>query len=371
MIGAIVPGTDELIYFYENCEEAILNVGKECFISIVKFGNNDLDDVVIWIHVPKGREKLYFLTEKNMPAFIRFADETKQMNCNTLFTRLTYLTYQNIGSTPNFDEVFKNSLSKMDGERTYEFFKAMERYESHEIEFKVVFSKDPVQEIVDKYVAKYCCAFLNSRSDGTIFFGIQENRDTKQGIVVGVVLPNKQRQELLENSIKVLLRFFPPVDFNQISITFNKVTIPSNCVLTSNDARNGRKIVILEGPVDKIGNMWPEFVKDKYPDVHSRVIQINSDQFCVVVENLPTLGENVHDIVPKFAKKIKGVEVKSLDEHEVNKSLDNLCVVRISVQPSRFAVHSTKPLDTYIFNSSGKLCILSPDKLLYRFGMKH
>ena len=371
MIGAIVPRTEELVYFYENCEEAILNVGKECFISIVKFGNDDLDGAVIWIHVPKGREKLYFRTEKNMHVFIRFADETKQMNCNTLFTRLTYLTYQNIGPTPNFDEVFENSRSKMDGERTYEFVKAMEWYESHEIEFKVVFSKDPVQEIVDKYVAEYCCAFLNSRSGGTIFFGIQENRDTKQGIVVGVVLPNRQRQELLENSIKVLLRFPPPVDFNQISITFNKVTIPSNCVLTSNDARNGRKIVIVEGPVDKIGNMWPEFVKDEYPDVHSRVIQINSDQFCVVVENLPTLGKNVHDIVPKFAKKIEDVEVKLLDEHEVNESLDNLCVVRISVQPSPYAVHSTKPLHTHIFNSRGKLCILSPEKLLFRFGMKH
>ena len=373
MIGAIVPGTDELVYFCENCKEAILNVGKECFISIVKLGNDDLDDAcVIWIHVPKGREKLYFSTEKDVTAFVRVAAQTKRMaNCDTLFTLLASLRYRKIGPTPNFDEVFNNAVLKMDGERTYEFFREMESYESHEKEFKVVFNDDPVKKIVEKYVAEYCCALLNSGSDGTIYFGIQEEIDTKQGVVVGVVLSIEQRLELLEKSIKVLQRVYPPVDFNQISITFNKVTVPSNCVLTSNDDCNGRKIAILEGPPNTIRNIWPKFVKDKYPNVHSRVVRIHLNQFCVIVEHLPTLGDNFLDIVQDFTKKVKTCSsAKSLDKHKVNAVLDNLCVVEISVQASLYPVHLTKPLDTHVFNSCGELRSLAPEELLYRFGMK-
>ena len=372
MIGGILPGTDDQVSFCKNYEEAVAKIGKECFISLMKLGDSYDNEVLIWIHVPKGREKVYFSKIKDVPAFVRVGAETKRMtNYRELFSLFQSLKYRIIRPSQEFNQVYEKAQSSMHSKHTYKLFKR-KKTESHQLEFKMVFSQNPVKKIVEEYVAEYCCGFLNSCS-GTIYFGVQEDNDTKEGIVVGMVIPGEQRKELLKKSIKVLEEFFPPVNFSEISITFNKVTVPPNTVLKyHHDDHNNGKVVLLQGSGDEIGSIkWPKFIKSKMPNIVARVIRINSESFCIVVENLMSSPENFIDVVKDFQKNLKQSSLKSIDESEFTAILADLCVVEISVEKSPYPVHLTKPLDTHIFTSNCQLKSLSPEELVHRFEMEH
>ena len=363
IIGGILPGTDEQLSFCENYDEAEAKVGKECFILIMKLCDEaNEDEGVIWIHIPKGSEKIYFC--KGVPAFVRVGAETKQMtNYKEFFSLLESLKYRITGPSQNLSKL--NERVK----HTYKLFKT-KRPESHEREFKMVFSQNPVKKIGEEYVAKYCCGFLNSHP-GTIYFGVQENNETKEGIVVGIVLSTEQRKELLTKSTNVLEKFYPPVDLSLISVTFNKVEVPPSTVLKYCDDRNNGKAVLLQGPGEEVGQKLPKFLKSEIPEILVSVIRVNPDSFCIVVQNLTLISKDIVAVVKDFGKKINQVSLKSIEESQLLTIFDDLYVVEIAVEESHYPVHLTKPLDTYICNSSGELCSLSSEELVRRFEMKH
>ena len=362
IIGGILPGTDEQLSFCETYDEAEAKVGKECFISIMKLGDSTEDKGLIWIHIPKGTEKIYF--SKDVPAFVRVGAETKQMtNYKEFFSLLESLKYRIIGPSQNVNKL--NERVK----HTYKLFKT-KKSESHEREFKMVFSQNPVKKIVEEHVAKYCCGFLNSHS-GTIYFGVQENNETKEGNVVGIVMSAVQRKELLTKSTNILENFFPPVDLNLISITFNKVEVPPSSVLKYCDDSNNGKVVLLQGPGEEVGQKLPNFLKGQIPGMLASVIRVNPDSFCIVVQKLMLISKNIVSAVKDFEKQNKHVSLKSIEESELSTILDNLYVVEVAVEESHYPVHLTKPLDTYICNSGGELCSLSSEELVRRFELKH
>ncbi|XP_028397256.1 uncharacterized protein LOC114521065 isoform X2 [Dendronephthya gigantea] len=371
-IGAILPGADDQVCFCKNFDEAAGKIGKECFISIIKLNNSpDIPLGIIWIHVPHGQEKIYFSKATDVPAFVRVGAETKRMNnYKELFSLLESLKYRVIRPSRDFEQIYEEARSNMASKHTYKLFKT-KKAESHELEFKMVFSQDPVKKIAEEYISKYCCGFLNSHS-GTIYFGVQEDEDTKEGLVVGIVLPDEQRNELMKRSIEVLQGFYPPVDFSQIFFRFTPVFIPFTSVLKYQDGDNDGKVVLLQGPGDEIGQKLPRFIKskaEKNSNIRTRVIRINSESFCVVGENF-SASENLINNVKDFQKNLKKSSLKSIEESDFQEILKDLCVVELHVAKSTYPVHLTKPLDTQIFDSNGNLISLSHDELIRRFEMK-
>ena len=368
MIGGILPGTDDQVSFCKNYDEALAKIGRECFISIMKLGDNR---GLIWIHVPKGKEKVYFSKAKDVPAFVRVGAETKRMtNYKELFSLLESLNYRIIRPSQNLDQLYENARSSIRSKHSYKLFKR-KKAESPQLEFKMIFSQNPVKKIVEDYVAEYCCGFLNSCL-GTIYFGVQEDDITKEGIVVGIVITEEQREELLKKYIKALGKFYPPVDFSKISITFKKVTVPPNTVLKFHDSSNNGEVVLLQCSGEEFGGKsWSKFINRKIPDIPAKVIRIGSDSFCIVIENFTAAPKNFVDIVEEFQKTINQSPLKSVKEEKLFKILADLCVVEIDVEESQYPIHLTKPLDTHIFNSNGELVSLAPEELIRRFEIKN
>lgn len=368
-IGKIIPGTNDPIAFCKNEDEAVDKTGKECFFSIMKLSD---DDGIIRIHIPKGTENIYFSKETDVPTFFRVGAATKPMSdYKKLFSHLESLNHRIIGQSQDFDQIYRIAQASMRGKQCTIFKR--KKAEGPHMEFKMVFNKNPVKNIVDRYVAKYCCSFLNSCS-GTIYFGVDEDAVTKEGVVVGIVIPDVKREELLRKSLKILQKFYPPVDFGAISITFGNVTVQSSCVLRYHDDCNKRKVILLKYSGDQMGGKKKKensCFKSTETGVVTRAIRINSDSFCLVVENLKSVPENAIDIVKDFQTKLKQSTLASIDETELFTILEDLCVVKISVEKSHYPLHLTKSLHTHIFTSSGVLTNLSPEELVRRFEVKH
>ena len=381
-IGQILPKTDDKISFCGNSEEANRKIiEKECFISVMKLGDSvkhdsDKISVIAWIHVPKGTAPVHFSKPKDIHVYVRVGAETKRIsNYKKLFNCLESLSTRKIDQIMDkeqyIEQQYKKAIEQMTDVHKYKVLKTM-KSESHNLEFKMIFGDKPVEKIEKEYLAEYCCGFFNSHP-GIIYFGVQEDEHTKAGHVVGIVMPNDQRLDLVKKSVTRLSEFYPPVTATQYHFKFHAVSVPSDCVLKYNKTcvQGKAKCVLLQGMPDKIGDIgkkWPKFIEDKLPDTLCRVIRVKPESFCIVVKKQNCSTEQFMEIVKEYQKINSAVVgLGEMDDSELNQILKDLCVVEVAVVDClQFPIYMTKPLETCVFNDHGELSKLSPEKLVRR-----
>ena len=376
-IAQILPESEISICSSE--EEASQNIGNKSLVSVMKLGNSVARDVekvrvIARIHVTKGTDRVYFSKQSDVHAYVRVGAETKRItDYSDLFSRLDSLrtrTIQPIADEDSYtDKQLKEAMRDSQPESKYNVFKEL-KFETQNREFKMIFGDKPVEIIENRYLAQYTCGFLNS-SGGSILFGVQEDERSKVGLVVGIVIPPKEREELVRKSITVLSTFYPPVSTSQFRIKFYKVILPLELIVkypkTGTDESG--KCVLLRGPADEIGMKWPKFIKDKLPGTHCRVIRVKSECFCIVVEKPNSDTEQVMpEIVKEFAERNSKVNLDSMEKRELKPVLKNICVVELLVNRSPYPIHMIKPIETFVVDD-GELRPLSQDKLMYRFEM--
>ena len=375
-IGNILPGTADSVSFCGNDEEARTKIDKECFISVMGLGdcNSEVEkvSVIARIHVLKGSSAVYFSTQKDVNAFVRVGAETRVItNYQEFFSCLESLSSRKIKLITDKKLYVKDQIDKTFAEKTEVQRNVLTDfgYESDRCEFKMIFSNNPVKKIVEEYVAQYCCGFLNSNS-GTIYFGVQEDEESKVGIVIGMVIPPKQRADLADKSFTVLSGFYPPVNCCKITMLFSTVSVPPDLVFKypkMHEEKSG-KCVLLNCSPEIVSRKWQKFIKVKMPDLFCRVIRIKEDIFCIVAKDLKSKAVQFMEIVEEFqqtnASKVCLVE---MDESELEQILKDLCLVEIGVDKSPYPIHMTKPLKTYYFNDQGQFLDLKSEQLVSRF----
>ena len=379
IIGQILPKSNEEISICATDEEARKSVGKKCFISVMKLGDSavgevEIVSVVARIHVTKGAAPVYFSKPTDIHAFVRVGAENKRFSDYAdLFSRLDSLCSRTV--TPiaddesHVEQQCNKAVEEMEGKEKYRVFKTIS-FETQEREFKMIFGDKPVDTIEKKYLAQYSCGFLNSMG-GNIFFGVQEDEQSKLGHVIGIIIPRKEREELVRKSVTILSNFYPPVNTSQFHVTFYDVFLPPALTLKYHETRVARsgKCVLLRGPPEEIGKKWPKFIKDKLRGTLSRVIRVKSKCFCIVAETQNSNSEEFTEIVEQFEKENSNVKLDDMDINELKPVLKDLCVVELRVNRSPYPIHMTKAIETFVFDKDGKLNELSTEKLMYRFGL--
>ncbi|XP_028411599.1 uncharacterized protein LOC114534359 [Dendronephthya gigantea] len=388
-ITSILPesneGTNICFTLEEACNYANENKCFVCVLPLSTSGKSEMDEHYIsWIHVPQGEtEPLYFRAEKNVHAYIRKGAEKKLIrNYKEFFSSL-----YSLGSRPKPKEVseedldieikFKESIGKTGLSNNYQVLQKI-RYESQNSEFKMIPGCDPVKTIVDKHLRKYACGFLNA-SGGTILFGVQEEKESKVGHVVGMVISLQKKKELVQKAVTVLSEFYPPVLKSQFRLIFHKVIVPPQFVsVVKNEQPNKDgtdSFLLLQGPPDKVFEKWPKFVKDKFQDCLSRVIPLKpkpncEDQnFCIVVENRrkSTFDSIFENNLNGFLKENEKITRNSITEDELNHYLNQLCIIELKIFPSQYPIHLTRSVETHVFDKQGNLVELSIESLMNRF----
>ena len=380
-IGNIPPGTTDLVSFCENDEDAKTKIGKECFISVMELGDckSEVEKicVIALIHVPKGLSApVYFSTQKDVNAFVRVGAETKGINdFHWLLSSLKSLSSRNIQLITSKELYIEDHVDKTFAEKTevhhspYNVLEIITGPETNSREFKMIFGNNPVKKIVEGYMAEYCCGFLNS-NPGTIYFGVQEDEESKVGHVIGMVIPPEQREELAKKSFTVLSDFYPPVNSSQVSMLFRPVSVPPDRVFKypKTYVKKSGKCVLLNCSPEIVSRKWQKFIKVNMPELFCRVIRVKEDTFCIVAKDLKSNAEQFMEIVDKFqqtnASKVCLVE---MDKSELQQILKDLCLVEVKVDQSPYPIHMTKPLKTYYFNDQGQFLDLKPEQLISRF----
>ena len=234
-VGGILPSVHQTVAICTSAAQAHEFVEKEKdFVAAMWLQSKTLSSVedleetedisiLFRIHVVKGASILNFAKPEHTHAYIRVGTETKMMtDYEDLFSRLESLASRNIPEkTPTCinQEVNKASTYEV-SEQNYHLFKKVS-FETEKTEFKVIFG-DPKKIILNDYVKKYACSFLNSDGGG-ILFGIEEDKTTKFGFAVGVSMSVNDRIELVYESSKMICNFWPPVDSYQFFMKFINV----------------------------------------------------------------------------------------------------------------------------------------------------
>ena len=378
-IGNILPGTADSVSFCENDEEATTKIGKECFISVMELGvcKSEVEkvSVIAWIHVPKGLSApVYFSTQKDVNAFVRVGAETKGIiDFQRLFSSLESLSSHKIKLITNKEQYIKDQVDKTFAKKTkvhpFKVFKTIGP-ERDNREFKMIFGNNPIKKIVEEYVAEYCCGFLNS-NPGIVYFGVQEDEESRVGHVIGIVIPPEQREELAKKSFAVLSDFYPPVNSSLVFMLFSTVSVPPDWVFKypKTYVEKSGKCVLLNCSPEIVSRKWQKFIKVNMPELFCRVIRVKEDTFCIVGKDLKSNDEQFMEIVDKFQQTNSSkVRLAEMDESELEQILRDLCLVEIEVRDhSLYPIHMTKPLKTYYFNDQGELLDLKPEKLVSRF----
>lgn len=378
-IGQILPGSNEEVSICASDEEARESIRKKCFVSVMKLDectqkNVEKVSVIARIHVPKGTARVYFSKQTDIHAFVRVGAENKRFNDYVdLFSRLESLSSRRIMPIADeqsyVEEQYKEAIEHMKGLQKLRVFKSI-KYESQEREFKMIFGDKPVEIIEKKYFSQYTCGFLNSLG-GSIFFGVQEDEKSKQGHVVGIVVPLEKREEFVRNSITTFSKFYPPVKTSQFRITFHDVSVSAELILRYHKTRVSRsgKCVLLRGPPEEIGAKWTKFIKDKLPGQLCRVIPVKPECFCIVAEKLDFTSEQFMGIIELFEKINSKVKLDAMDENELKSVLKDVCIIEIQVKRSPYPIHMVKPIETFVFDEHETLHQLKQDKLMYRFAL--
>ncbi len=227
---------------------------------------------------------------------------------------------------------------------------------------KMIFGGDPVGTIVDVHLEKYTCGFLNS-ADGTILFGVQEVE--KQFHMVGIVISQEKRNELVRKVVYKLNDFYPPVSTNRYRLIFHNVVVPNKAIVKDKQSA----VIILKGDPNKIGNeKWPQFVKANLPDCLCRLIPLQANCFCIVVEDPLKIPEDFESSLEKWLTNNRQITKDKMPFKKTKTFLNQLCVVELKVSRSRYPIHMIKPIETHVFQKNGKLVNLEFEDLMCRFG---
>ena len=383
IIGQILPESKEQMSTCASEEDARENKTRnKSFVSVMKLGNSAVRNVekvrvIARIHVTKGTDRVYFSKQSDVHAYVRVGPETKRItDYSDLFSRLDSLrtrTIQPIVEEDSFIEQQCDETIKQKND-TYNIFKEL-KFENQEQEFIMIFGDKPVGKI-ENNIAQCTCGFLNS-SGGRILFGVQEdersNEQSKIGYVAGILIPPKEREELVKKSINVLGNFYPPVSYSsQFHIAFYDVSVCSEFLIKYPKANKskGGKCVLLRGPADEIDTNWQTFIKDKLPPgTYCRVIRVESKCFCIVSNKPNPSPKKFVEIVELFAERNANVSLDDVEAKELNKVLKNVCVVELLVYRSPYPIHMIKPIETFEIDEHGELSPLSQDKLMHKFEM--
>ena len=369
-IGNILPAPSEAAAICSTKEEVLELYEQKSFILVMALSGSK--EKIVWIHIPKGEARLYVAKSSDVHAYIRTGPETKRVtDFNELFCRLDSLGSRKIEPMSDDELDVDKQHEELKAQNVglqskYQVLKQLDQenkelgYESQEQEFKMIFGDDPVHTIQEKYLTHYSCGFLNSVG-GSILFGVQEDEKSKVGHIVGIVMSDKEREALSKIVVKTLSTFFPPVRTSQYSIVFYDVTVPNEYIAKSSDS--SLTCVLIRGPADEVGNKWPKFAKENFPDCLCRVIRIKPQLFCVVVKRLNDVSYDMVKIVDQFTKenKKKKIALEFLPENDLELLLKDLCIIEFTVKRSQYPIHMVRPIDTHVLDREGKLVALSED----------
>ena len=335
----------------------------------------ETDDICIIfrIHVEKGTSAIHFAKPEDTHAYIRVGTETKLItDYGDLFSRLESLASRNIPEkTPTYINQEINKASTYEpSEKNYPLFKRV-NFETEKMEFKVIF-REPLKVILKDYVKKYSASFINSEG-GEILFGIDEDRKTRVGYVVGVSMSVNDRKELLNESSKMICNFWPPVNSCQFFMKFigvkwdkskNLLKYPKTYVERSESF----VAVSLQNTsnVPKLLN----FAKTKNIG-HYAVLRLQNNRFGLLVKDAAKLNvENFLSEMEVESNKSRyfKMDVASLDEVET--ALKDLCVVHLFVRASPLPIHLTSPFRTFCLDQQGVVTEMKPDQLLEHFARR-
>ena len=373
-IEKLLPRCNEGADICYNIEEAIDYVDRRrCFVCALSLYNGN-SRRIFWIHVPKGEARVYFIKESDVHAFKRIGAENRRItNYEHLFYDLESLASRRIEPIPEEDydeEDDEQEKEKSTSQEKYRVLKEV-RHEIQGLEFKMIFGDNPIKTIQQKYLGPYACGFLNSEG-GSIFFGMEEDEQTKISHIVGIVVPMEERKQLIDTTVETLRNFYPPVSRNQFQIQFHPVRVPSDCIVR--DKGEGKMYAMITGPGDEIGKKWPKVIKNiKKSGNNTAVIPIRMQRFCVVATKQTFDSENITDVLEDFVKQNPKFKLLKISETDLNAILKNLCVVELKINRSPYPIHMEKPIDTYVFKTDGEkpLCLdeqnLSWIDLMHRF----
>ena len=376
IIGQMPPEINQQILICTSENDARENLGNKSFVTLMKLGDStdkrlETISVISRIHITKGTARIYFAKPSDVHVYVRRAAQAMLLqDYEELFSRLVSLRSRKIQPILDIEQQYKQAIEKMNGTSKYKVLQRA-KCETQEREFKMIFGDKPVEKIEKDYLRKYTCAFLNSLG-GTIFFGVQEDVQSKVGHVVGVVIHPEERKDLVKKLITVIDAFYPPVSTSQVKITFYNVNVSPELLVkypnTSADKRG--QCVLLQGDADEIGNKWAKFVKDKklLKDMLCRVIKVKPECFAIVVEKWNVTLEQFMKIIKEFEKQNPRVKLDGMMEKDLKPILKNVCVVELLINRSHYPIHMTKPIETSVIDEYGELISpLSLDKLMCRF----
>ena len=343
---------------------------RRCFVYVLPLYNDN--SRICWIHVPKGEARVYFTKPSDVQAFKRIGVENKRIeDYDHLFNDLESLASRKIKPIPEEDYDEEDDEQDEEKSESQEKFRILKKLDckNHHLEFKMIFGDNPIRTIQEKYLAPYACGFLNSEG-GSIFFGIEEDEQTKTGHIVGIVISTEERIELVKTTVQTLRNFYPPVDKNQFQIKFHPVRVPSDCIVR--DKVEEKMYVMITGPSDEIGKKWSKVIRNiEKSGNSSAVIPLRMQRFCVVATKQTFDSENILELLEKFVKQNSQFKLLKISQTELNTILKNVCIIELKINQSPYPIHMVKPIDTYIFKSDGEkpLCIdnLSWKDLMRRF----
>ena len=378
-MGSILPSPNEAAAICSTKEEALELYEQKSFILVMKLLSSEKK--IVWIHVPKGEARLYVTKSSDVHTFVRTGAETKRLSdFNELFSRLDSLGSRRIVPMSDEELDFTKQCNDIKSQnvgmqKKYQVLKELEHdtkelsYENQEQEFKIIFGDDPIKTIQEKYLANYACGFLNS-TGGSIIFGIQEDKKSKIGHIVGTLMSTDEREALLKIAVKTLSNFFPPVNTSQYNIVFHDVSVPNEFIAKYNgDENSATSCVLIRGPADEVGNKWPPFAKDNFPGYLCRVVKVQPQLFCIVLKEVESSGVSydVGKIVEQFLKDNKKISIECMPENELERILKDLCIIEFTVKRSQYPVHMIRPIDTHLVDREGNLIVLSNDIMMHRF----
>lgn len=385
VMSGVLPCTNESVSFCTSAEQAQEFVEKEKdFVAAMWLqsetpsstenleANKDIS-VIFRLHVVKGQSVIHFAKPEDTHAFIRVGTDTKLVSdYGDLFSRLESLASRNIPEkTPtSINREVDKASSFEPSEKSYPLRKRV-NFETDQVEFKVIYG-DPLKIILKDYVKKYSASFMNS-DGGDILFGVEEEKKTKIGFVVGISLSSSDRRELLQESSKMICNFWPPVDSGQFFMKFFDVTWDSSKNLLKYPKTYVEKAgnyvavhLVNTSDAQKLVN-WGRAVDVR----HFCVFRLKSNRFGLFVKDATKL--NIEDFLSKMeneSNKTRYFSMEAVSSEEVETCLRNLCVVHLHVRASPYPIHLTSPFHTHCLDSQGLVCEIKPNQLLERFAKR-
>ena len=334
-------------------------------------GETEKIPIIYRIHVEKGTSVVSFAKPEHTRAYTRVGTETKQMaDYEDLFNRLESLANRNIPkrtATHINQEVEKASTYEV-SEMHYSIFNRV-KFETENKEFKVIIG-DPKKIIPKDYIKRYSASFLNT-DGGDILFGVDEDRATGFGHVVGVSMSPNDRKELLDESSEMICNLWPPVDSSHFFMKFIDVKCDASKNLLKYPKtyvdQQGKFVTFMFDNNSKV-TKFLNLVKTKLG--HCAIVRLQN-RFGLLVKDITKLNaehllselENERGKPPYFNMGVASFK-------EVEPVLRDLCIVHLHLKASPYPIHLTSPFHTFCLDKQGIVTEMEPEELLQRFSKR-